>query len=123
MVEQCSRFDVGLSLEPPSANMNKDLCLGNKLFTYLLAGTPVLLSRTTAQVAIASQLGTAAQVVDGEDPKSIAAAIDRWAFDNVALEDARRSAWQLGQDRYNWDVEKRRFLAEFERAMVTRGRS
>ena len=39
---------MGLSLEE-SRPRNRDLCLTNKVFVYLLAGIPQLLSHTAAQ--------------------------------------------------------------------------
>ena len=55
---------------------NRDICLTNKAFTYLLAGIPVLLSRTTAQSELAVELGDATELVDIYDTKGVAAALD-----------------------------------------------
>jgi glycosyltransferase involved in cell wall biosynthesis len=109
MAQLAAEHDIGLSLElskPPS----RAVCLTNKLFIYLLAGIPVLLSGTAAQRAFAAQLGAAGQLVDLSDTGSIASAIDGWRRDADALIAAKREAWQIAQQQFNWDVEKQSFL-------------
>lgn len=109
LVRMASQHDVGLSVQlstPPS----HAICLTNKIFTYLLAGVPVLLSDTPAQRELAVGLGEAVRVVDLAKPDAMAAALDAWVLGGEALAAAKREAWRLGQIRFNWDMEKRRFL-------------
>ena len=65
-------YDIGLSLET-DASENRRLCLTNKIFTYLLAGVPVMMSDTPAQSALAPDLGEAAALVSLADPDAMAA--------------------------------------------------
>ncbi len=44
-----AQFDIGLALEL-STPYNRDICLTNKIFTYLLAGNAIIFSDTKAQV-------------------------------------------------------------------------
>ncbi|MEO0840622.1 MAG: glycosyltransferase, partial [Cyanobacteria bacterium J06643_5] len=48
MAQLAVYHDIGLSLEL-SQPLNRAICLTNKIFTYLLAGIPVLMSSTPAQ--------------------------------------------------------------------------
>ncbi len=73
MVRLAADYDIGLSLET-DVGENRRVCLTNKIFTYLLAGVPVLLSDTPAQYALAPELGAAARIVSLADPAGIAAA-------------------------------------------------
>ncbi len=114
MVRLAAAYDLGLSLET-DVSENRRLCLTNKIFTYLLAGVPALLSDTPAQRALAPDLGDAAAVVPLTDPAAIAAALDRLA---ARLDRARTEAWRLGRDRYNWDVEKGALLDSVEAAFA-----
>ncbi len=116
MARLAAQHDVGLSFEL-NAPPNRAICLTNKIFTYLLAGIPVLLSNTPAQREIAAELGEAARVVDLANPDSIAATLDVWATDAKALASARSEAWRLAQTRFNWDREKDRFLQGVNRAL------
>jgi len=45
-----SDYDVGLAIEQSSSDINRDICLTNKLFAYLQAGLFVLATNTKAQV-------------------------------------------------------------------------
>jgi glycosyltransferase involved in cell wall biosynthesis len=109
MVTLAAPYDIGLSLESDSSESRR-LCLTNKIFTYLLAGVPVMMSSTPAQFALAADLGAAALPVALADPDGMARALDRLAASPAALEDARASALRLGRQRYNWDVEKQVLL-------------
>jgi hypothetical protein len=105
MVHLAAAYDIGLSLET-DVSENRRICLTNKIFTYLLAGVPVVMSGTPAQSALASDLGVASAVVSLNDPDAIAATLDRLGGTPGALTEAREAAWRLGRERYNWDIEK-----------------
>jgi glycosyltransferase involved in cell wall biosynthesis len=108
MARLAARHDVGLASETDSSP-NRKITLSNKIFTYLLAGIPVLLSDTPAQRALAAQLGEAAHLCNLMDPSSIVAALSSW-IDGSALASAKREAWRLAKTRFNWDLEKDLFV-------------
>ncbi|MFT3980970.1 MAG: glycosyltransferase [Ferruginibacter sp.] len=47
---ELGKYDVGLALEKPASNLNRDLCLTNKILAYYQAGLYILASETQAQV-------------------------------------------------------------------------
>ncbi|HMD61865.1 MAG TPA: hypothetical protein VKG78_10550 [Opitutaceae bacterium] len=109
MARLAADADLGVSSEeklPP----NRNLCLTNKVFVYLLAGIPQLLSNTAAQSALAPELGEAAILADLARPDAASEQLDRFFADPARVASARRAAWSLAQERYCWDVEKSRFL-------------
>ena len=111
MAPLASRHDIGLATElstPP----NRALCLTNKIFTYLLAGTPVLLSDTPAHRAFAPELAGAAAIARLESSEELAA-----AFQRLLEPAARAAAWRLGRDRFNWEREQATFLAAIGAAL------
>jgi glycosyltransferase involved in cell wall biosynthesis len=110
MVALAADMDIGLALEPP-VSRNNDILWSNKAFTYLLSGTPVVLSRTTGQSALAQLFGDAAVTYAPGDAAELAVALERWTNNPSALSDARSLAWRLGDERYNWEVEAPRFLS------------
>ncbi len=118
MARLAASYDLGLSLETDGTESRR-LCLTNKIFTYLLAGVPVLMSDTPAQSALASDLGPAASVIGLEDPRSIARALERLA-EPAALAQAKDAAWRLGCERFNWDREKTVLLQAVEAALARR---
>jgi glycosyltransferase involved in cell wall biosynthesis len=105
----CRGLALGLSPEIPDTE-NKRWCLGNKIFHYLLAGVPVLLSRTPAQVALAAELGAAGLLVDVSNSSATAARLDAWLHDAAARRASHEAAWRMARERFCWDVEKTRFL-------------
>jgi glycosyltransferase involved in cell wall biosynthesis len=116
MARLAAAYDIGLSVEP-GKDKNNNLCLGNKIFTYLLAGLPIILSKTPAQEALSHQLAEASIVVDIHNPQAIARAIDSWLTNPAAFETSRAVACQLGQQIYNWDIEQYKFLDFVEKVL------
>jgi hypothetical protein len=117
MVRLAAAADLGLSVEE-STPLNRAVCLTNKVFAYLLAGVPQLLSRTPAQAALAPELGAAAILGSLDRPAEVAADLDAFFADAERLGAARRHAWHLAQTRYCWDVEKALFLTSVARALT-----
>jgi glycosyltransferase involved in cell wall biosynthesis len=116
MVRLAAQHDVGLSSElstPP----NRSICLTNKIFTYLLAGIPILLSNTPAQRELAPQLKIAARLVDFNNSDEIVNALNEWLVSAPTLAAAKREAWRLGRTRFNWDLEKEYFLRSVKRGL------
>jgi glycosyltransferase involved in cell wall biosynthesis len=122
MADLAVPYDIGLSLET-GASESRRLCLTNKIFTYLLAGVPVMMSDTPAQGALAPDLGEAATLVSLANPDSMAQALDRLAGSPEALDKAKAAASRLGRQRYNWDVEKQALLDAVERVFAQWGRA
>lgn len=110
MARLAAPYDLGLSLEQRTP-LNRDLCLTNKIFTYLLAGLPVACTPTQAQLDLAPALADAAVRLDLDNPPADAARLDALLGDPQRLAQARAHAWSLGQSRFNWQVEQTTLLA------------
>jgi len=115
MVRLAAEYDIGLATEV-SATLNRDICLTNKIFTYLLAGMPVLATDTSAQSEMATSMPDVVFVYPQQNAQALAARMDELLLSPRALENARQAAWQLGQARFNWDMEQRTFLQAIESA-------
>lgn len=118
MVRLAADYDVGLSLET-EVSENRRICLTNKIFTYLLAGVPVVMSDTPAQKLLATELGAAARLCDLADPAELAATLDALASPAV-LAEASAVAWHLGRERYNWEREQDVLLQSVAAAFTRR---
>lgn len=117
MVRLAAEHDLGLSLELTHPH-NRAICLTNKIFTYLLAGLPIVMSHTPAQTEFAQHLEEAAMLIDIDDPGAIALVLDEFFCDPIKLQNARAKAWALGRSRYNWEVEQKVFIHSVERALA-----
>lgn len=110
MERLCAVHDLGLVGET-GYTPNHRIALANKLFSFLLAGVPVLLSDIPAHRKIAGDLGEAVRLYAVDQPSSLAQALDGLLSPNDGvLASARRHAFSLGQQRYNWEAEKHRLL-------------
>ncbi len=125
MVRLAAEYDIGLSLET-DVSENRRICLTNKIFTYLLAGIPVVMSRTPAQVKLAPDLGMAARLCSLDDPAELASILDSLASPGARAA-AAAEAWRLGRERYNWEKEQAELLtavaAAFDRSVPAAGKA
>jgi hypothetical protein len=109
MVKLAAVYDIGLSGEPGHTPNNR-IALGNKLFSYLLAGLPIVASAVPSHMALAEKLGAAMRLYLIDDPDGLADAVDSYLCVPRALSDARAVAWRLGMERFNWDFESASLL-------------
>jgi glycosyltransferase involved in cell wall biosynthesis len=111
--------DVGFVGETGQTRSRR-VALTNKLFTYLLAGLPVVMSDIPAHRAFAPEAGAAARLYTTDDADSLAAALDSVLEDPELLAAARAAAFRLGQTRFNWDIEKLKLLDLVKNFCTTR---
>jgi len=116
MARLAATADLGLSVERNSP-LNKDICLANKIFVYLMAGIPQLMTATTAQSSLAKELGTAALVCDLSRVQETAARLDSFFADPAGVDQARKAAICAATERFCWDIEKRAFLEAVKAAL------
>ena len=102
MIELAHGYDLGVSTED-GAVLNHRLCLGNKIFTYLAAGVPVLLTSTPAQARLAADLGLAAALYESGDVESLASILQRWDSDPSVRCAAAHEARAAALRRWHWE--------------------
>ncbi len=104
VVGRAARHDVGLALEL-AVTQNRDLCVTNKLFTYVLAGIPTVATSTTGQRGVQARLPDAIRLYQPGDVESLVQAIESLLGDPSA-----RAAARTAGATYCWDQEKEVFL-------------
>lgn len=97
-------YDLGLCSEPGHTRNNRR-ALSNKLFSFLLAGVPPVLSNTPAQQRFAMENGLQDLIYQIDDAPALADRLDHFLHNPTLLSEMRARVWQLGQNRYNWDYE------------------
>jgi glycosyltransferase involved in cell wall biosynthesis len=119
MIDAARDYDVGLALELMAVR-NRQLCLTNKAFTYMLAGLAVAISDTPGQHALGVDLGRGAALVAPGDSNALAAALAQWARDPASLASAKASAWNAAVRRWHWehDAERGTLWRVVERAIA-----
>ena len=119
MERLAAMYDVGLSGETGHTK-NRQISLGNKLFSYLSAGLPILMADVPANLALSKDLKECAQLYSIDDPDALARAMDNWLLNDVGLKTARAAAWELGRTRYNWEYEKQELLSRVDSILLSR---
>jgi glycosyltransferase involved in cell wall biosynthesis len=107
MIDFARGYDVGLSLDFGSP-LNRQLCMTNKAFTYILAGVPVVMADTPGQHALGIDLGAGAALVPAGDVDALTTALACWANNPALLDAAKRAAWARAADRWHWEHEAER---------------
>ena len=103
-----SKFDVGMALELMLPE-NRNLCLTNKIFIYLLAGNAMILSATAMQCAFNEEYKVG-EMVHLNDVNALAEKI-RVYKNKEKLEAQRRYNYALAKKEMNWERESRKLLA------------
>jgi glycosyltransferase involved in cell wall biosynthesis len=102
-----SKFDVGLALEP-AFSINNNIALSNKIFTYLLAGTALLVSETSMQKMFVenNKTGLSFPINDVQKLKQLL----EYYLNKEQLDKERMHNWQLAHTSLNWENESRKLL-------------
>jgi hypothetical protein len=103
--EIASSHHFGLCLEIPSV-LNKDVCLSNKLFTYILSGNFLILSHTKAQKNFHTNFPETGVCIELENTLQSAEKINELFRNSESIEQTRQSNFLLGQTKLNFDREK-----------------
>lgn len=119
MERLASQHDAGFVGETGHSK-NRQIMLTNKQFSYLLAGLPTILSDIPSHRDFVEGAEGAAMLYQTENPGSLALAIDTLFNDESRRFAMAKEAWRLGQERFNWDMEKRKFLELVETALGPR---
>jgi glycosyltransferase involved in cell wall biosynthesis len=102
MVRLAQSYDAGLACDEPIGR-SRQFCLANKIFTYLAAGVPVILSRTPAQAKLEFCLDGAAFGYDCGDVESIAHVLARLVSNPDLRLQAQSAARAAAERRWHWE--------------------
>lgn len=101
--------DASVGLVPHRRCPHWDVTIPNKVFDYMAAGLPVLVSDPPPIRRIVEETGSGL-VYQDPDPNSFATALEAMEDPRIRLEMAARGRLAV-QERYNWDVDSRALLA------------
>lgn len=110
LIQLSSTFDIGLALER-STPLNRNICLTNKLFTYLLAGNAILASKTKAQGLFMEGHSNIGHSYSIGDYKRIADILRQYKEQPDMLYQHRLASWTLAKNDLNWEIEQEKLLA------------
>lgn len=110
LVRLASEYDIGLALEQP-VSRNRELCVTNKILTYLAAGIPVAATDTDGQRRVMRRAPGAGFVYRAGDVEALAAGLAALAASPETLAGARRAAREAARATFNWALEAPRLVA------------
>jgi glycosyltransferase involved in cell wall biosynthesis len=110
--------DLGLILYRADHSLNVRYCLPNKLFEYLMAGVPVLVSKLDAVADVVNSFDVG-RVVESLDPPDVAAAINQLLSDRAGLDTMRANCLAASRMCFRWDVEQQRLLDLYQDVLGT----
>ena len=108
-----AEFDIGIAAEIPYCE-NRNICLTNKIFTYLLAGNCILASDTDAQKDFMDTYKNVGLLYKHDNPADLADKIRYLAENRNILNDCRKNALSLADNSLNWENESEKLYAELK---------
>ncbi len=89
--------------------LNHCLALPNKIFEYIQAGIPILLTDLPEMQRVVFDYGVGEVFPDGDD-QIIAEKLDKLLSDDEQIKHKYQTAARVAAGKLNWDVEKKRLL-------------
>jgi glycosyltransferase involved in cell wall biosynthesis len=108
-----ANYDIGLASEVPHCE-NRNICLTNKIFTYLLAGNCVLASDTDAQRLLLDQYKGIGLVYKHNDADDLAMKIREFINNKEKLRNCKIHALEVVRHDLNWEREREKLYAVVE---------
>lgn len=107
--EIASKSDIGLATEVPYCE-NREICLTNKLFIYLLSGNCIVASDTTAQQQFMNQYPGVGVLYKNNDSNDLSIQLKRLFDDRSLLQNFRKNARTLADTELNWEKESEKLI-------------
>lgn len=115
--EIANQHDVGLALEQRTP-LNRNICLTNKIFTYLLSGLAIIASDTEAQGAFLRRHPEIGFTYPSGNVDELARVLKLYAEDTSRLQSAKGASLALAKTTYHWENEKLTFVKTLEKVLV-----
>ena len=111
-----AEYDIGLAGEIPNC-LNKEICLSNKLFTYLLAGNAILASDMPGQVHFMQQYPGIGFTYEHENVNDLAVKIKQLYNNRGLLLNQKQQSTEYALSTLNWEKEKVQWLQLLNRLL------
>lgn len=85
---------------------------------YLLAGNAIVATDTSAQKSFLEDNQVIGSIYVQEDAIDLSHILNNYIDDPELLDNHRKNALELGKTKYNWDIEKKKFLQIVEKVLA-----
>ncbi|WP_344848887.1 hypothetical protein [Pedobacter jeongneungensis] len=104
-----SQFDIGLATEL-SYPENRDICLTNKIFTYVQAGLAIIATDTSAQSQLLENYPHMGDTYENGNIEALKKLLTLYANHREKLAARKKQALTYGNEKLNWNLEQQTFL-------------
>jgi hypothetical protein len=104
-----SQHHIGICSEDP-ITLNRDLCLTNKIFTYLGNKNAIICTSTRAQSEFLDQYTNVGLKYVVDDSKDLSLKLLSYFFDRSMLDENRSNAIEIANNYLNWEVESQKLV-------------
>lgn len=105
-----SKFDIGLATEVGTPK-NRDICLTNKIFSYIHSNLAIIASNTSAQELLLKDYPNIGYVYQIDEPITLVAKLNQYLDNRSLLAEHQQQALKYAIEVLNWDKEKEKFLS------------
>ncbi|WP_425215489.1 glycosyltransferase [Tumidithrix helvetica] len=102
MVRLASEHDIALGSQP-SQELFYQMAIGNKVFTGMMAGLALALTDTIAHRQLFVEASGCGFLFPNQDEKALANLLNPLLANPEKLEAMKQRAWELAQQKFNWD--------------------
>lgn len=114
VVDLFRRSDVGMLCFHPDPNKTNAMHRSNKLFQYMAAGLPIVVSDVGEWPRLVTDVGCGVPV-DPEDPDAMAGVMVELIEDADRRVALGRNGHRAALERFNWETQREKLLALYER--------
>ena len=107
--KEAARHDIGLALELKIPE-NRNICLTNKIFSYMNAGLAILASDTLAQKKLLEDYPGIGSTFTSENIDNLSSAIENYQRLPQLLIQHRKHSKEVAERTLNWEVESQKFI-------------
>ena len=116
LIYEATQHHIGICSEDP-VTINRDLCLTNKIFTYMLGKNALLLSKTMAQIEFYEENSGVGTLYNLNDLNEIAKSLQVYQNNRELLNFHRSNSFQKAKEQYNWENESEKLILYFKDLM------
>lgn len=111
-----SQHDVGLALELDETE-SRNFTVTNKILQYLLAGIPVIATKTKGQEEVAQNSLGSILLFDGNDPQQLADKLNQILTNELLLMELKVKAMEAYKANFNWESQEIKLIKLVKEAL------
>jgi glycosyltransferase involved in cell wall biosynthesis len=116
LISRTVEHDVGLDLNQPT-NLSRTFTLSNKFFFYLLSGLATGISEFYGIKQISSVIQKTGFSYPPGDYQALAKSLEKFILHPEFLQECKENSLRVAQERWNWEEECKKLLANINRAL------